>query len=51
MTKKAKKEKQKSAVLQTFGILKTNRPTLTLQEERRAAEETIAEEAIKRMGS
>jgi hypothetical protein len=49
MTKKAKKEKQKSAVLQTFGALKPNRPALTAQEERKAAEEAIAEEATNRM--
>jgi hypothetical protein len=51
MTKKANKEKQKSAVLQTFGALKSNRPGLTPQEEREAAEEAIAEEAIRRMGN
>jgi hypothetical protein len=50
MTKKQKQKKQKSVVLKTFGALKGIRPALTPQQERKAAEEAIAEEAIKRMG-
>jgi hypothetical protein len=48
--KKPKKEKQESAIQRTVGVLKSNRPALTPQQEREAAEEAIAEEAIQRMG-
>jgi hypothetical protein len=50
MTKKEKRKKQKSVILKSFGALKGIRPALTPQQERKAAEEAIAEEAIKRMG-
>jgi hypothetical protein len=50
MTKKQKQKKQKSVVLKTFGALKGIRPALPSQQERKAAEEVIAEKAIKRMG-
>jgi hypothetical protein len=50
MTKKQKQKKQKSVILKTFGALKGIRPALTPQQEREAAEDAIAEEAIQRMG-
>jgi hypothetical protein len=50
MTKKQKQKKQRSVILKTFGALKGIRPALTPQQERKLAEEAIAEEAIKRMG-
>ena len=43
--------KKGSAVAQTAGALKRNLPALTPQEEHEAAALSIAEEAIKRMGS
>jgi hypothetical protein len=49
MTKKAKKETQHSAIQRTFGALKNTLPALTPKEERKAAEEDITGEAIKRM--
>jgi hypothetical protein len=50
MTKKQKQKKQKSVVLKTFGALRGIRPALPSQQEHKAAEEAIAEKAIKRMG-
>jgi hypothetical protein len=46
----AKHLSERSVVKQTAGALKSNLPALTPQEERKSAEEGIAEEAIKRMG-
>jgi hypothetical protein len=43
--------KKGSVVAQTAGALKRNLPALTPQEEHEAATLSIAEEAIKRMGS
>lgn len=39
-----------SVVEATYGALKSDQPSLSAEEERRAAEEAIAEEAIRRMG-
>jgi hypothetical protein len=46
----AKNLSQRSVVEQTAGALKSNIPAFTPQEEREAAEQGTAEEAIKRMG-
>jgi hypothetical protein len=45
----AKNLSQGSVVEQTAGVLKTNLPAITPQEEREAAEQAIAKEAIERM--
>jgi hypothetical protein len=47
---KAETEETKKFILKSFGTLKGIRPALTPQQERKVAEEAIAEEAIKRMG-
>jgi hypothetical protein len=46
----AKHQSIGSVVAQTAGALKSNLPALTPQEEHEAAEQGIAEEAIRRMG-
>jgi hypothetical protein len=46
----AKNLSQKSTIQRNFGALKSNLPALTLQKEHEAAEETIAEVSIERMG-
>jgi hypothetical protein len=48
--RKNKQSKKRSVVDQTAGELRNDLPMLTLQEEREAAEQAIAQEAIKRMG-
>lgn len=40
-----------SVVERNFGIVKSSQPPLTAKEEREVAEEAIAEEAVRRMGS
>jgi hypothetical protein len=50
MTKKLKKNKQKSMIKRNLGVLKSNLPALTPQEEHELVEQAIAEEAIERMG-
>jgi antitoxin PrlF len=47
--KQVKLTKKGSVVEQTAGALKSNHPALTPQEERKAAEEAIAEDVIRRM--
>jgi hypothetical protein len=46
---KNKERKKGSVVEQTAGIMRSDLPRLTLQEEREAAKQAIAEEAIVRM--
>jgi hypothetical protein len=42
---------RRSAIRRNFGALKSNLPALTPQEEHEVAEQAIAEDAIRRMGS
>jgi hypothetical protein len=45
-----KQRKKGSVVAKTAGIMRNDLPKLTPREEHKAAEQAIAEEAIKRMG-